>query len=141
MKRYLIYILLYVPSLLFSQTHTSTLRDTITRVDPEIKMEDGIDRLLNNSLEINKTKGGIEGFCVQIYNGQSREEAQRYKYRFMKLFPEIKSITYERVSPNWITKVGKFRTKRESEKLQHLISKKFPNCFVSKIIVKIGEFD
>ena len=89
------YILLYVPSLLFSQTHISTLRDTITRIDPEIKMEDGIDRLLNKSLEINKTKGGIEGFCVQIYNGQSRAEAQRYKYRFMKLFPEIKSITYE----------------------------------------------
>ena len=34
----------------------------------------------------------------------------------MKKFPEIKSIQYERISPNWKVKVGKFRTKTEAQR-------------------------
>ena len=69
-------------------------------------------------------KLGLDGFCIQIYNGQSREEAQRMKYRFMKLFPEITSVTYKRVNPNWKVTVGKFRTKLEAQKLQKTIKQK-----------------
>ena len=39
----------------------------------------------------------------------------------MKKFPKIKSVQYERISPNWKVKVGKFRTKLESEKLKRTI--------------------
>ena len=59
----------------------------------------------------------------------------------MKKFPQIKSVSYERVSPNWKVKVGKFRTKLEAEKLKNFIISEYPNCFITEIIVPIGEFD
>jgi hypothetical protein len=59
----------------------------------------------------------------------------------MKKFPEITSVTYERINPNWKVRAGKFRTKLEAEKLKSIISEEFPGCYISKIIVTIGEFD
>ena len=96
---------------------------------------------MHENKQINKLNNGIKGFCVQIYLGDSRDKAQKTKYRFMKKFPEIKSIQYERISPNWKVKVGKFRTKLEAQKLKRTIHSEYPNCFITEIIVPVGEFD
>ena len=141
MQKYFLYVLFYMPSLLFGQVNILESTDIIFKVKQKIIMENGIERLLNKSLEINERKGGINGFCIQIYNGQSREKAQQIKYKFIKLFPKITSVTYERINPNWKVRVGKLRTKLEAQKLQNIIKEKFPNCFLSEIIVEIGEFN
>ena len=120
---------------------SQSIDSSISEDSIEINMSQEIQDLLEQSLEINKRKGGINAFCVQIYNGQSRSEAQRAKYRFMKMFPEVTSVSYERVSPNWITRAGKFRTKLESERLKNIIRHAFPSAFISQIIINVGEFD
>mgnify|MGYP000095381554 FL=1 len=84
---------------------------------------------------------GIEGFCVQIYSGDSREESQRIKSQFMRRFPEIKSIFYERVSPNWKVRVGKLRTRLEVKKLQSVIKEMYPSAYITEKIVPFGRFD
>ena len=107
----------------------------------EINYDEGIKELMERFQEINMLNNGIKGYSVQIYLGDNRAEAQSIKYNFMKIFPNIKSIQYERVSPNWKVKAGKFRTKIEAEKLKNMIKSKFPNCFISEITVPIGDFD
>ena len=107
----------------------------------EINYDDGIKELMEKFQKINMLNNGIIGYSVQIYLGDNRAEAQSIKYNFMKTFPNIKSIQYERVTPNWKVKVGRFRTKIEAEKLKNMIKSKFPNCFISEITVPIGDFD
>ena len=107
----------------------------------EINYDDGIKELMEKFQKINMLNNGIKGYSVQIYLGDNRAEAQSVKYNFMKTFPNIKSIQYERVTPNWKVKAGRFRTKIEVEKLKNMIKSKFPNCFISEITVPIGDFD
>lgn len=140
MKKLILVSLLFVPNLFLAQINTDSLREK-KRSKIEINMQEGISELMERNQEINLLKEGIEGYCVQIYLGASREKAQSIKYEFMKQFPKIKSVSYERVSPNWKVKVGKFRTKLEAEKLKNFIISEYPNCFITEIIVPIGEFD
>ncbi|MBT7726625.1 MAG: SPOR domain-containing protein [Flavobacteriales bacterium] len=139
MKKYILLIIMLFPFLVFSQTQSSY--DSVIKTDPIINLQEGIEGLMQKNLEINKSTDGIEGYCVQLYSGNDRGKAQSLKYKFMKKFPEITSVTYERINPNWKVRAGKFRTKLEAEKLKSIISEEFPGCYISKIIVTIGEFD
>lgn len=141
MKKHVIYIFLLIPLVLCGQQNILIPTNAEKKIKSKIVMQKGVKKLLNKSLVANKMKSGLEGFCIQIYNGQSREEAQRMKYKFMRLFPEIESVSYKRVNPNWKVTVGRFRTKLEAQKLQNTIKKKYPNCFISKTYVEIGQFD
>ena len=76
----------------------------------EINYDDGIKELMEKFQKINMLNNGIKGYSVQIYLGDNRAEAQSIKYNFMKTFPNIKSIQYERVTPNWKVKAGRFMT-------------------------------
>lgn len=139
MKIYILLIIILFPFLVFSQNQTSS--DSVIKTDPIINLQEGIEGLMQKNLEINKSTDGIEGYCVQLYSGNDRGKAQSLKYKFMKKFPEITSVTYERINPNWKVRAGKFRTKLEAEKLKSIISEEFPGCYISKIIVTIGGFD
>ena len=138
--KYKLILLLSFPYLLIGQSTNETLLHNKNETN-YIYFEKGISKLINKEFKIRKKSNGLEGYCVQIYNGQNREDAQKIKYQFMKKFPKITSVTYERVNPNWKVRVGQFRTKMEAEKLEHLIKTKYPFCFVSKLKVPIGDFD
>lgn len=134
----LFFILCVFPLFLFSQ---SADIDSNKSINNQVNLTNPINLLFKKHLTINKNKLGISGFGVCIYIGQNRQEAQQAKYRFVKSFPEISSIIFERVSPNWKVRVGRYRTRIEAEKLQSLIEKKFQNCFITEITVKDSYFD
>ncbi|MAR40057.1 MAG: hypothetical protein CMD22_05255 [Flavobacteriales bacterium] len=140
MKKHITILLFLIPQFCFSQIQSDSISER-KKLTIEINMQEGIYELMERNQQINLLKEGVEGYCVQIYLGSSREKAQRMKYKFMKQFPKIKSVSYERVSPNWKVKVGKFRTKLEAEKLKNFIISEYPSCFITEVIVPIGEFD
>ena len=140
MKKWITILLFLIPQFCFSQVQSDSSSER-QESSIEINMQEGISELMEKNQQINLLKEGVEGYCVQIYLGTSREQAQRIKYKFMKQFPKIKSVSYERVSPNWKVKVGKFRTKIETEKLKNFIISEYPSCFITEIIVPLGEFD
>ena len=139
-KLYLL-LLFVMPHYIYSQQSLNQESDSIKTPMQEINMQEGIEQLLQKNKQIYYEKGGIEGFCIQIYSGDSREECQKIKYQFMKIFPEITTIYYERVSPNWKVRIGKYRTRLEAKKLQSIIRKVYPGSYITEIIVPFGEFD
>jgi hypothetical protein len=139
-KLYLL-LLFVMPHYIYSQQSLNQESDSIKTPMQEINMQEGIEQLLQKNKQIYYEKGGIEGFCVQIYSGDSREECQKIKYQFMKIFPEITTIHYERVSPNWKVRVGKCRTRLEAKKLQSIIRKVYSGSYITEINIPIGEFD
>ena len=139
MKKYILLIIILFPFLVFSQNQIAS--DSVIKTDPIINLQEGIEGLMQKNLERNKSANGIPAYCVQLYSGNDKSKAQSLKYKFMKKFPEISTVSYERINPNWKVRVGKFRTKLEAEKLKSIISEEFPGCYISKIIVTIGGFD
>ncbi len=139
MKKCILLLITLFPFLVFSQIQTSP--DSIIKTDPIINLQEGIKELMQENLKINKSTDGIQAYCVQLYSGNDKSKAQSLKYKFMKKFPEISTVSYERINPNWKVRVGKFRTKLEAEKLKSIISEEFPGCYISKIKVTSGGFD
>ena len=139
-KLYLL-ILFVVPNYIYSQQSANQESDSVKIINHEIHMQEGIKQLLQKNQQIHYKKGGIGGFCIQIYSGNSKEECQKIKSQVMMRFPEITSVHYERVSPNWKVRIGKCRTKLEAKKLQSIIRKVYPGSYIIEIIVPVGEFD
>tara|TARA_B110000438_G_C15509186_1_gene519122 strand:+ start:26 stop:451 length:426 start_codon:yes stop_codon:yes gene_type:complete len=139
-KLYLL-ILFVVPNYIYSQQSAKQESDSVKITSHEIHMQEGIKKLLQKNQQIHYKKGGVGGFCIHIYSGNSREECEKIKSQVMKRFPEITSVHYERVSPNWKVRVGKCRTKLEAKKLQSIIRKVYPGSYITEINVPIGEFD
>ena len=139
-KLYLL-IVFVIPNYIYSQQSENQESDSVKITNHEIYMQKGIKKLLRKNQQIHYEKGGIKGFCVQIYSGDSREDAKRIKSQFMRRFPEMKSIFYERVSPNWKVRVGKLRTRLEVKKLQSIIKEMYPSAYITEKIVPFGRFD
>ena len=139
-KLYLI-IVFVIPNYIYSQQSGNQEFNSFKITNHEIHMQKGIEQLLRKSQQMHYEKAGMEGFCVQIYSGDNREESQKIKYQFMKKFNEITSVSYERINPNWKVRVGKYRTKLEAKKLQSIIREFYPGSYIIRIIVPFGEFD
>ncbi len=137
MKKFVILFILLYNGFSFCQVN----KDSSMNVKPTIIWNNGIQDLISLDKEIKKSIGGINGYSVVIYVGNKREDAQGEKYKFMKFFPEIKNVSYERISPNWKVRIGRYRTKLEAQRIQNLIIKKFPNSFIIEIIVPVGGFN
>ncbi|MDG1719490.1 MAG: SPOR domain-containing protein [Flavobacteriales bacterium] len=139
-KLYLL-IVFVIPNYIYSQESITQEADSTEKINYREYMDKEIEQLLQKNKDIHYKKGGIEGFCVQIYSGDSRGESQRIKSQFMKRFPEIKSVFYERVSPNWKVRAGKLRTRLEVKKLQNIIKEMYPSAYITEKIVPFGRFD
>ena len=128
--RFFLFIFLF-PIFVFSQINEADsllnnnsenrIEKEIIECDENIIMSNNIKKLLNKFIDINKSKGGIKGYCVQIYLGNDRDKARKVKHIFMRKYPEISPISYERINPNWKVRVGRFRTKLEAKKLKNKI--------------------
>ena len=152
MKSHSIIFIFLLPIFAFSQINSDNTQsdysnfenikaDRITKCESQINMSTEIEKLLEKFISINKSKGGIEGYCVQIYLGNDRERARKVKHVFMRKYPEIIPISYERINPNWKVRVGQFRTKLEAEKLKNEIIKNYPHCYIVDIIIPLNNLD
>jgi len=152
MKSHFILFIFLFPIFAFSQINSDNNQsdnsnfehpktDSITKCESKLTVSTEIEKLLEKFIAINKSKGGIKGYCVQIYLGNDRERARRVKHVFMRKYPEISPISYERINPNWKVRVGQFRTKLEAEKLKNEIIKSYPHCYIVDIIIPLNNLD
>jgi len=73
--------------------------------------------------------GYIQGFTVQVYTGNSREEANEAKSMVYKMLPEsFPQLFYQQ--PNFKVKVGKFYTRFDAQKTFNQLKRKFPRAIV-----------
>jgi hypothetical protein len=78
----------------------------------------------------------VDGFRVQIYNGNSREMAMQVKSTFDKAYPSTRSyLAYN--APRYKIKVGNFETRKEAEKLLKQMLKFAPASSVVPDVVTI----
>jgi len=103
--------------------------------------DERIGNLLEKEIEINKSKGTIKGFRIQLFYGsgpESRTLARKVQSDFIKLYPDFSSYLIFQ-SPNFKIRVGDFRTKLEAEKFLLTLKESFENAFIVKDEIVLPE--
>ncbi|MBP8959130.1 MAG: SPOR domain-containing protein [Bacteroidales bacterium] len=109
-----------------------------------INHKPGVDTLLSRYILLNKLRGGLEGFRIQIYrssNRNAREESNKVRAQFIVDFPDIPSyIEYDKPG-YFLVRVGDFRTKMEGTKTLYMIRNKYPNAYMVPCIINFPDLD
>jgi hypothetical protein len=88
-----------------------------------------LDSLIDKNIEINKQKKTIDGFRIQLFSGNERNNANNIKTKFLRLYREQKAyITYQQ--PYFKIRVGDFRTKLEAKIFYNKIKVEFEECII-----------
>lgn len=98
----------------------------------DIKCDARINDLLRQQADQNKKNSSMSGFRLQIYFGSgenAHKQAIRIKTEFLSSYPDVKTYLLFK-SPDFIVRIGNFRTKSEALKMQKSLLFKFPNAFI-----------
>ena len=98
----------------------------------EVVKDAHIDTLIarrQNLQAKNPAVAAINGFRVQIYNGNVRSAAYAAQARFEAQYPGVRTyVTY--VEPDFKVKIGDFRTRLEAEKFRQQLQSMFSGLFI-----------
>lgn len=101
-----------------------TATDTIQyRIDKEL------GRQVEKQKEVNKKSPTIEGFRVQVYSGNSRQNATQIRADVLDKFPEYAAYLSYR-QPNFRVRVGDFKSRFEAQKLLNDLKPLYPTSFI-----------
>jgi hypothetical protein len=134
----LLFLLAFIPGI-------GVTRDKITQVSPsngpdslmiwdklDIRSDSRIIELLKQQAAQNKKSGTMGGFRLQIYFGSGENahvQANKVKTDFLSSNPNIKAYLLFK-SPDFIVRIGDFRTKSEALKLKKALLFQYPNAFI-----------
>ena len=97
-----------------------------------------IDSLVAKHVRINEEGKGFPGFRVQIFSDSgngARERANEKRSQFVSKYPEVPAYL-DFNNPNFIVRVGDFRTKLEAREFLNSINLEFPYAFVRKDMIQ-----
>ena len=97
-----------------------------------IECDPKINDLLKHQTTQSKKSGTMSGFRLQIYFGSgenAHNQAIKIKTEFLSSNPNVK-IYLQFKSPDFIVRVGNFRTKSEALKMKKALLFQFPNAFI-----------
>lgn len=100
--------------------------------------EPAIDLLVEKHVKVNSEGKGFPGFRVQIFSDSgngARERANEKRSSFVSKYPDIPAYL-DFNNPNFIVRVGDFRTKLEARKFLNSINVEFPYAFVRKDMIQ-----
>lgn len=127
--RYFLLFTLFISTLVLSAQKHGTLT---------IKADSAV-AALNEKFIVNAPEQKLDGYRIQIYNG-NRSTCLQKRSDFLRKFPNITPYTlYE--SPEYRVQVGDFRTRLEADKYLRKVLPLFPGSFVLKTKIKWPELD
>ncbi|HNW49944.1 MAG TPA: SPOR domain-containing protein [Prolixibacteraceae bacterium] len=105
----------------------------------KIHCDPRVDTLIQIHREENIRKTGIEGYRVQIFQG-NKDAAYQAKARFLSTYENMKVYVLFQ-SPDFKVRVGDFRTKSEALKLRNQLKNEFPSVFIIDDLISLPEID
>jgi cell division protein FtsN len=106
-------------------------------VVPTQTVNEKVDGVLDSINRFNVTRKLIDGYTIQIYSGQNREEAMNAK---KKMATEVPGLTAELEynQPKFRVRVGSYYSRLEAQKDMLHLKRPFPNAILvpEKIIVR-----
>jgi len=97
-----------------------------------IQCDPGIIELLKQQTTQGKKNGTTSGYRLQIYFGsgeKAHDRAIKIKTEFLSSNPNVMAYLLFK-SPDFIVRIGNFRTKSEALKMQKALTYQYPNAFI-----------
>jgi hypothetical protein len=116
--------------LLLAQPEDSLVKVVEKQVNEHLTIisDSRIDSLLKIHRGENIRKGGIDGYRVQIFQGD-KDNAYQMKSRFIAKYDSIKVYVLFQ-SPDFKVRLGDFRNRSEAIKLKYQIEEDFPDAYI-----------
>jgi hypothetical protein len=110
---------------------TAQQNDTVKNNDVESSIIDhsNIGSLIGSHKKIIKKSPFAEGYRIQIFNGNSREEAMKVKSDFYNKFPSIRCYTVYQ-QPYYKVRVGDYPNPESARNDLKLLGRHFPSSFL-----------
>ncbi|NQU86175.1 MAG: SPOR domain-containing protein [Mariniphaga sp.] len=106
-----------------------SLPEIVTKLS--LDQDERLTNMVKWQIENNHTKNGIDGWRVNIFSSSRSnafEEARQIKKEFLSVYPDIPVVLVFN-APDFIVRVGDFRTRNEALKLRKEIMNKYPKSF------------
>lgn len=118
-----------------TSTETDPLQAIVTK--PTKHVNSKVDAILDSIDRFNLTKRFVDGFTIQIYSGQKREDAMNTKQKIIEDTPElVANLQY--IQPKFRVTVGHYFTKLEGQKDLTRLKRFFATAILvpEKILIK-----
>lgn len=86
------------------------------------------------------TSPQITGYRVQLFFDSDRKLVDEARSKFIAAYPKIDTYVIF-TAPNYILKVGDFRSELEAERVKDNLFKDFPTSFIVKELVNLPRID
>ncbi|MFZ5999871.1 MAG: SPOR domain-containing protein [Bacteroidota bacterium] len=88
-----------------------------------------VDAVLDSLNKLNVLRKFVDGFTIQIYSGQNREEANNTKKKMTEEFADMKA-DLQYLQPKFRVKTGNYFTRLEAQKDLLRLKRGFPNAIL-----------
>ncbi|MDP2188590.1 MAG: SPOR domain-containing protein [Sphingobacteriaceae bacterium] len=114
------------------ETTGTVVNDSVTLPKDTIryKMDPTVEKQLEKKKELNRSKPPtIDGFRVQIYAGNSRQQAMQIRTEVLGSYSDYAAyLIYKQ--PTFRVRVGDFKTRFEAQKLLNDLKAQYPSSFI-----------
>ena len=111
------------------ETYPSENKTKPVYQEPRYAVNEQLHEVLDSIDRINLSKKVVDGFTIQIYAGQKKEDALNTKRTIDSVLPEFKAeMTY--VQPTFRIKAGKYYTQLDAQKDYVAVKRHFPNAIL-----------
>ncbi len=88
-----------------------------------------LDSIARVAYEQNKAGKYIDGYVIQIYSGNDRDDANAARSKMYEFFPELDpKISYRQ--PNFRVKAGKFTDRLRANRIHQQVKEEFPRAIL-----------
>jgi hypothetical protein len=124
-----------------SKLNTDTVKESTTPKNGDVKRDPAryvearqtvnatVDNVLDSIDRINLRNGFVDGFTIQLYSGNRRDEALDVKKQVVTALPDI-NADIQFVQPNFRVRAGKYINRLAAQKDYMAVKKYFPNAII-----------
>lgn len=113
-------------------SNTTVVVDSVPLIKDTIryKMDPSVERQMEKKKELNRSKPPtIDGFRVQIYAGNSRQQAMQIRTEVVGAYTDYAAyLIYKQ--PTFRVRVGDFKNRFEAQKLLNELKAQYPSSFI-----------
>ncbi|PIB36668.1 hypothetical protein BFP72_15285 [Reichenbachiella sp. 5M10] len=120
-------------------TETQTIEEPVLVASaPTHDIHQDLDSVTNIIIDSRKAINYVDGFTIQIYSGNSREQANSYKSRVYNLLDDQSpKVIYDQ--PNYKVRVGKYYSKLEANHDFKILKESFSRAVLIPAKIEIQE--
>ncbi len=103
--------------------------ETVTFVPLEGHIKQELDSIVRISIAQNREGKVVNGFVIQVYTGNSRDQANTIRRQMEDYFPELEpKISYHQ--PNFKVKAGRFTDRLRAHRIFEQVKEEFPRALL-----------